>query len=46
MHKNLKDLLERGENIENLMEKSEDLSNVSREFYKKAKKNNSCVNCS
>ena len=30
MHKNLKDLLDRGENIEELMEKSNDLSNTSR----------------
>ena len=37
MHKNLKDLLDRGESIEALQEKSDDLSTVSRDFYKKAK---------
>ena len=42
MHKNLKDLLDRGESIEQLQEKSNDLSTVSRDFYKKAKNQNKC----
>jgi len=42
MHKNIQDILERGENLDNLMAKSEDLSTVSYKFYKQAKKTNSC----
>jgi len=38
VHKNIADLLKRGENLDNLMAKSKDLSTVSVDFYKKAKK--------
>ena len=42
MHKNIEQLLKRGETLENLMQKSNDLSTVSYDFYKRAKKNNQC----
>lgn len=42
MHKNIDEVLQRGENLESLMEKSEDLSMTSLQFYKKAKKTNAC----
>ena len=41
MHKNMEDLLKRGESLDALMTKSKDLSTMSVEFYKKAKKKNS-----
>jgi synaptobrevin family protein YKT6 len=45
VHKNLTDLLKRGEELDSLMEKSKDLNTVSRDFYKKAKKQNQkCCN--
>lgn len=42
MHKNIDQLLKRGETLESLMAKSNDLSTVSYDFYKRAKKNNQC----
>jgi len=42
MHKNIDEVLKRGETLDSLMEKSEDLSATSVQFYKKAKKNNQC----
>merc|ERR1711879_613025 len=42
MHKNIDEVLKRGETLDNLMAKSDDLSAVSHGFYKKAKKNNQC----
>lgn len=39
-HKNLNDLLKRGEDLDKLMEKSKDVSNLSLDFYKQAKKAN------
>ena len=42
MHKNIDQLLKRGETLESLMQKSQDLSTVSYDFYKRAKKNNQC----
>lgn len=42
MHKNIDELLKRGETLENLMQKSQDLSTVSYDFYNRAKKNNQC----
>ena len=42
MHKNIEQLLKRGETLETLMQKSQDLSTVSYDFYKRAKKNNQC----
>ena len=44
MRQNLNELLKREENLENLMEKSKDLSAASVNFYKQAKKTNSCCN--
>ena len=44
MRQNLNELLKREENLESLMEKSQDLSAVSVNFYKQAKKTNSCCN--
>ena len=41
MHKNMEDILKRGESLDALMAKSKDLSTMSVEFYKKAKKKNS-----
>ena len=38
IHKNLADLLKKGEELDKLMVKSKDLSAVSVDFYKKAKK--------
>ena len=38
IHKNLADLLKKGEQLDELMVKSKDLNKVSVEFYKKAKK--------
>jgi len=40
IHKNLSDLLKKGEQLDELMVKSKDLSKVSVDFYKKAKKQN------
>ena len=40
MHKNIEDLMKRGESLDSLMAKSKDLSTMSVEFYKKAKKKN------
>ena len=40
MHKNMEDLLKRGESLDALMAKSKDLSTMSVDFYKKAKKKN------
>lgn len=40
MHKNMEDLIKRGESLDALMAKSKDLSTMSVEFYKKAKKKN------
>jgi synaptobrevin homolog YKT6 len=40
-HKNLNDLLKRGEDLDKLMAKSKDVSNLSLDFYKQAKKANS-----
>lgn len=42
MHKNIEEVLERGENLDRLMQKSEDLSSVSYQFYRKARSANSC----
>jgi len=42
MHKNIEEVLDRGENLDNLMQKSEDLSTVSYQFYRKARNANSC----
>jgi len=42
MHKNIDEVLKRGETIESLMKQSLDLSEVSKQFYKKAKKTNQC----
>jgi synaptobrevin family protein YKT6 len=39
-HKNLDDLLKRGEDLDKLMAKSKDISNLSLDFYKQAKKAN------
>jgi synaptobrevin family protein YKT6 len=44
MKQNLKELLKREENLESLMAKSQDLSSASVNFYKQAKKTNSCCN--
>ena len=47
IHKNLADLLKKGEELDKLMVKSKDLSAVSVDFYKKAKKQNQkCCNLS
>jgi len=42
MQKNIEDVLARGETLDTLMAKSEDLSSSSVQFYKQAKKVNSC----
>ena len=42
MHKNIDEVLKRGENLESLMDKSEDLSATSVQFFKKAKSTNKC----
>ena len=44
MRQNLNELLKREENLESLMQKSSDLSATSVNFYKQAKKTNSCCN--
>ena len=44
MRQNLSELLKREETLENLMAKSQDLSAASVNFYKQAKKTNSCCN--
>ena len=40
--KSMDDILKRGETLDALMQKSNDLSDVSRQFYRTAKKNNQC----
>ncbi|XP_026190032.1 VAMP-like protein YKT61 [Cyclospora cayetanensis] len=42
MLKNIDELLQRGEKLDDLMQRSEDLSNTSYQFYRQAKKTNSC----
>lgn len=42
MHKNIDEVLRRGETLDSLMQKSDDLSNMSYDFYKTAKKQNQC----
>jgi len=42
MHRNIEEILKRGETLDDLMTKSADLSAVSVQFYKKAKKTNQC----
>lgn len=42
MHKNIEEVLKRGENLDTLMDKSDDLSSASKTFYKQAKKTNQC----
>ena len=44
MRQNLNELLKREENLESLMIKSQDLNAASVNFYKQAKKTNSCCN--
>ena len=44
MRQNLNKLLKKEENFESLMQKSSDLSATSVNFYKHAKKTNSCCN--
>lgn len=42
MHKNIDEVLKRGETLDSLMDKSQDLSKTSLQFYKTAKKQNQC----
>ena len=42
MHKNIEEVLKRGETLDTLMDKSDDLSSSSKLFYKKAKDQNRC----
>ena len=42
LHKNMNDLLERGEKIDDLVDKSDHLSSNAKRFHKQAKKANSC----
>jgi len=42
MHRNIDEVLKRGETIDSLMDKSQDLSAASLKFYKQAKKTNQC----
>ncbi|CDJ44110.1 SNARE protein, putative [Eimeria tenella] len=42
MLRNIDELLQRGEKLEDLMQRSEDLSSTSYQFYRQAKKSNSC----
>jgi len=42
MRKNMQQILARGQTLEDLMRQSDDLSDVSRQFYKQAKKTNQC----
>lgn len=42
MHRNIEQVLKRGEDLDKLMDKSTDLSATSVTFYKKAKKQNQC----
>ena len=39
-HKNMDDLLKRGEDLDQLMKKSKDVSDLSLDFYKNARKAN------
>jgi len=42
MHTNIEQLMQRGETLDSLMAKSDDLNTASVQFYKQAKKANSC----
>jgi synaptobrevin homolog YKT6 len=42
MHTNIEQLMQRGETLDSLMAKSDDLGSASVQFYKQAKKANSC----
>jgi synaptobrevin family protein YKT6 len=42
MHKNLEDVLRRGETLDTLLQKSEDIGEVSKMFHTKAKKTGQC----
>jgi synaptobrevin family protein YKT6 len=42
MHTNIEQLMQRGETLDSLMSKSDDLNSASVQFYKQARKANSC----
>jgi len=42
MHKNIEDILARGETLDDLLAKSDDIGEVSKMFHSQAKKNNQC----
>jgi len=42
MHKNIEDILVRGETLDDLLAKSDDIGEVSKMFHSQAKKNNQC----
>lgn len=48
MHQTIESVLDRGEKLDDLVNKSDQLSYASKQFYKQAKKTNSCwgMNCS
>ena len=46
LHETIESLLDRGEKLDDLVGKSDALSFASKQFYKQAKKTNSCCNMS
>ena len=42
MHKNIEQVLRRGEKLDDLLDKSQDIGELSKMFHNKAKKNNQC----
>lgn len=48
MHQTIESVLDRGEKLDDLVNKSDQLSYASKQFYKQARKTNSCwgINCS
>lgn len=45
MHQTIESVLDRGEKLDDLVNKSDALSYASKQFYKQAKKTNSCWGC-
>lgn len=45
LHETIESVLDRGEKLDDLVNKSDELSFASKQFYRQAKKTNSCMGC-
>jgi synaptobrevin homolog YKT6 len=46
LHETIESVLDRGEKLDDLVKQSDELSFASKQFYRQAKKTNSCWGCS